>query len=60
MLNNRDVPKQEIKSSLEKKLEKFDGFDAKFEDYAKKLKEEQPKIDKDKNVAKNEFVDEKL
>ena len=60
ILNNRDVDKKEIKQALEKKLDKFDGFDAKFEDYAKKLKEEQPKIEKDANVKKDEFVDEKL
>jgi hypothetical protein len=59
-LNNRDVDKKEIKSALEKKLDQFDGFDGKFEDYAKKLKEEQPVIDGDKNLAKNEFVDEDL
>lgn len=59
-MNNRDVDKKEIKSSLEKKLDQFDGFDGKFEDYAKKLKEEQPKINKDANLAKDELVDEKL
>ena len=53
ILNNRDVDKNEIKSALEKKLDKFDGFDGKFEDYAKKLKEETPKIEKDANVARN-------
>jgi len=59
-LNNRDVDKKEIKSSLEKKLDQFEGFDGKFEDYAKKLKAEQPKIEKDANIAKDKEVDEKL
>lgn len=60
ILNNRDVDKKEIKSALEKKLDKFDGFDGKYEDYAKKLKEDTPKIEKDANVAKNEFINEDL
>jgi hypothetical protein len=54
------VDKKEIKSALEKKLDQFDGFDGKYEDFAKKLKEEQPEIKDNKNIVKNEFIDEKF
>lgn len=45
---------------MELKLDKFDKIDDKFAEHAKKVKEEQPKIEKDANLAKNEIIDEKL
>ena len=60
ILQNRDVDKKEIKAALEIKLDKFDKIDDKFAEYAKKVKDEQPKIEKDTNLAKNEIIDEKL
>jgi hypothetical protein len=45
---------------LEKTLDKFDAIDDKYADWAKKYKEEKPKIEKDANLSKNENIDEKL
>jgi hypothetical protein len=56
----RNVDKKEIKSALEKKLDKFDGIDDKYAEWAKIIKENKPKIEGDKNVEKNENIDEKL
>jgi hypothetical protein len=38
-LRYRDVDKKEIKSALEIKLDKFDGIDDKYAEYAAKIKE---------------------
>ena len=38
-LRYRDVDKKEIKSALEIKLDKFDKIDDKYEEYAKKVKD---------------------
>lgn len=38
----------------------FDGIDDKYAEWAKKTKEQQPKVADDKNLAKNEHIDEKL
>ena len=38
----------------------FDGIDEKYAEWAKKIKEQSPKVEGDKNLAKNEHIDEKL
>ena len=60
VLKYKNVDKKEIQSALEKKLDNFDKIDDKYAEYAKLAKEAQPKIEGDKNVAKNENIDEKL
>jgi hypothetical protein len=60
ILRNKPVDKNEIKSALEKKLDMFDGIDDKYAEWAKQTKEQQPEVADDKNLAKNELIDEAL